>query len=253
MAETDRTQKLLELRKITRHVAELLRADLKQALGTLMPMLQPRTLLGHYVQGASKDPARGGDRVFKEVLVAWEAVAGTPPFSLPRDLKPPLPVDSHALEFAPFEYAHAARGRKTSKTIAVTSPLRWVLSYSGYAPQRLQEALASGDAGGGTIQEHVLHHVVLHVAMSQKGVAALFDALHFPVSTEQLAGLGSLPVTVVSSSIATVRPPDETLIESTEVSGTDAFEEVVDVQAIRDMKDPFREKLLAAVAAAGEG
>jgi hypothetical protein len=43
------------------------------------------------------------------------------------------------------------------------------------------------------------------------------------------------------------------LIESTEVSGTDAFEEVVDVQAIRDMKDPFREKLLAAVAAAGEG
>jgi hypothetical protein len=253
MAETDRTQKLLELRKITRHVADLLRGDLKQLLATLMPMLQPRTLLGHYVQGASKEPARGGDRVFKEVLAAYEAVAGTRPFSLPRDLKPPLPVDSHALEFAPFEYAHTAKGRKSTKTITVASPLRWVLSYSGYAPQRLQEALASGDAGGGTIQEHVLHHVVLHVAMSQKGVAALFEALHFPVSTESLPDLGNLPVTVVSSSVATVRPPDETLIESTEVSGTDAFEEVVDVAAIRDMKDAFRERLLAAVEAVSGG
>jgi hypothetical protein len=252
MAETDKTQKLLELRKTTRHVAELLRGELKQYLATLMPLLQPRTLLGHYVQGASKDAARGGDRVFKELLAAYEGVAGSHPFSLPRDLKPPLAVDSNALEFVPFEYSHTAKGRKASKTIVLTSPLRWVLYYSGFAPQRLQEALHSGDAGGGTSQEHVLHHLVLHVAMAQKGVAQLFETLRLPVSTQHFADLGNLPVTVVSSSIATVRPPDETLIESTEVSGTDAFEEVVDVATIREMKDPLRERLLAAVEAAGQ-
>ena len=247
MAEVVNTQKLIELRKVTRNIAELMRGDLKQCLSTLMPLFQPRTLLGHYVQGAGKEPVRGADRVFKELLNAYEGVAGSKPFSLPRDLKPPLPVDSHALEFAPFEYSHAAKGRKASKNITVTSPLRWVLSYSGFGTDHLREALAAGDTSGATILEQVLHHVVLHIAFQQKGVAALFEALRFPVSTHHFPDLGNLPVSVISAAVPTLRPPDETIIESTEVSGSDAFEEVVDVAAVRGLQDPLRDKLLAAL------
>lgn len=247
MAEVLSTQKLLELRRVTRNVADLLRGELKQGLMTLMPLFQPRTLLGHYVQGAGKEPARGGDRVFKDLVGAYEAVSGTKPFSLPRDLKPPLPIDSNALEFVPFEYAHTVKGRKASKTVTVTSPLRWVLSYAGFGPDRLREVLASGDTSGATIQEHVLHQLVLHVAFQQKGVSALFEALRFPTSTEHFPDLGGLPISVVSAAVPTVRPPDETIIESTEISGSDAFEEIVDVAAVRELSDPMREKLLAAL------
>jgi len=249
MAETLNTHKLLELRKITRLVVDLLKGELKQNLTTLMPLVQPRTLLGHYVQGAPKESARGADRVFKELVAAYDSVASSRPFNLPRDLKPPLPVDSNALEFVPLEYPHAAKGRKASKTITITSPLRWILSYSGFAPSRLQEALASGDASGSTLQEQVLHHLVLHVAMQQKGVAGLFEALRFPISVHHFPDLGGLPITVISSVVPTVRPPDETLIESTEVSGSDAFEEVVDVEAIQRLKDPLQERLGAALEA----
>jgi hypothetical protein len=251
MADVVNTQKLIELRKVTRGVADLMRGELKQFLTTLMPLFQPRTLLGHYVQGAGKEPVRGADRVFKELLNAYEGVAGSKPFSLPRDLKPPLPVDSHALEFAPLEYSHAAKGRKVTKNVTVTSPLRWVLSYSGFGPERLREALSAGDSSGATILEQVLHHVVLHVAFQQKGVAALFEALRLPVSTQHFPDLGNLPISVVSAAVPTVLPPDETIIESTEISGSDAFEEVVDVAAVRELKDPLREKLLAALEAAG--
>jgi hypothetical protein len=247
MAEVLNSQKLIERRKVTRGVADLMRTELKQYLSTLMPLFQPRALLGHYVQGAGKEPARGGDRVFKELVGAYEAVSGSKPFSLPRDLKPPLPVDSNALEFVPLEYAHTVKGRKASKNVTVTSPMRWVLSYSGFGPDRLREALAAGDSSGATIQEHVLHQLVLHVAFQQKGVSALFEALRFPASTEHFPDLGGLPITVVSAAVATVRPPDETIIESTEISGSDAFEEIIDVAAVRELPDPMREKLLAAL------
>jgi len=251
MAEVLSTQKLLELRRVTRNVADLLRGELKQCLTTLMPLFQPRTLLGHYVQGAGKEPARGGDRVFKELVSAYEGVSNSRPFSLPRDLKPPLPVDSNALEFVPLEYAHAVKGRKASKTVTVTSPLRWVISYSGFGPDRLRETLAAGDSSGATIQEHVLHHVVLHVAFQQKGVSSVFESLRFPVSTERFPDLGSLPITVISSAVPTVRPPDETIVESTEISGSDAFEEVVDKAAVTALPDPLRQRLLAALESAG--
>jgi hypothetical protein len=246
------TQKLLELRKITRVVADVLRAELKQHLATLMPLVEPRMLLGHYIQGAPKDSVRGADRVFKELLAAYEGVTSSRPFSLPRDLKPPISIESNTLEFAPFEYEHTAKGRKASKVIAISSPLRWILNYSGFAPARLRDSLASGDVSGSTVQEQVLHQVVLHVAMEQKGIAPLFEALRFPVSTHHFADLGSLPVTVVSSVVPTLRPPDETIIESTEVSGSNAFEEVVDVEAIQALRDPMREKLLAALDTARE-
>ncbi|MGH9369722.1 MAG: hypothetical protein ACRD3M_18890 [Thermoanaerobaculia bacterium] len=252
MADASNTQKLLELRQITRNVAELLRGELKQYLTILMPLVRPRTLLGHYVQGASKDPVRGADKAFKDLQSVYETVAASRPFSLPRDLKPPLPVDSNALEFVPFEYTHQAKGRRATKTVTITSPLRWVLYYSGFPPQRLQEGLAAGDSAGATIQEHVLHHLVLHVALlQQKSVPLLFEALRFPVSSHHVPDLGNLPITVISSVVPTVRPGDETLVESTEVSGSDAFEEVVDVEAIRELRDPLREKLVAVVGPVG--
>lgn len=252
MTESQSTQKLLELRKLTRSVADLLRGDLMQYLGTLMPLVRPRTLLGHYVQGASKDAVRGSDKVFKDLQSAYETVSTARPFNLPRDLKPPLPLESNTLEFVPFEYTHTVKTRVTSKTVTLTSPLKWILFYAGYPPEKLQEVVGKGDSVGVHIQEHVLNHVALHVALQQKGVAQVFDALRFPISTHHLPELGSLPITVISSAIRTVRPPDSTIMESTELSGTDAFEEVVDVAAIRDLDDPLREKLIPLIDSAGD-
>src|SRR5262249_29621804 len=210
MAEGWSTQKLLDLRKLTRTVADALRGDLAEHLATLLPLVRPRTLLGSYVQGAPKD-ARGSDKAFKDLQNVYDSVASAKPFTLPRDLKAPIPVDSSALEILSFDYSHTAKSKKSTKTIRVTSPLKWILAYSGYSPERLKEALRGADPPV-SAADTVLHSLVLHVALQQRGVHALFAALRFPISTHHDPALGSLPITVVSSAVDTVRPPDETLI-----------------------------------------
>jgi len=251
MAEPQSTQELLELRKLTRRVADILRGELIQNLSTLMPLVRPRTLLGHYVQGAGKDPARGADKVFKDLQNVFDGVASVKPFNLHRELKPPLPLETSALEFEPFEYAHAIKTRSGSKTVTVTSPLKWVVYYTGYPPSKLKEAVEEGDTAV-PILEHVLHHAMLHTALTmQKGVTGLFEALRFPVSSEHLPGLGSLPITVVTGPVPTLRPADARILESTELSGSDAFEEVVDPSALDNLHDPLKERLAKAWEARG--
>lgn len=241
MAEAWDTRKLLDLRKLTRTIADALRGELAEHLATLLPLFRPRNLLGSYVQGAPKD-LRGSDKAFKELQSAYDGVASSKPFSLPRDLKAPIPVDANALEIIPFEYDHTARSKRVSKTVRITSPLRWVIAYSGSSPERLLSALTSGDPGT-SVSEIVLHTLALHVAFQQRGVRDLFAALRYPMETRHDPGLGNLPISVISASVSTVRPPDETIVESTEISGTASFEEVVDLDAIEALEDPVREKL----------
>src|SRR5215468_6450551 len=89
MADGWSTQKLLDLRKLTRSVADALRNDLAEHLATLLPLVRPRTLLGSYVQGAPKD-SRRSDKAFKDLQSAYDSVASAKPFTLPRDLKAPI-------------------------------------------------------------------------------------------------------------------------------------------------------------------
>lgn len=247
MPEAFDTHRLLELRKLTRALSALLGGQLVEYLATLTPLLRPKSLLGSHVQGAPKDAVRGADRAFKELQSAYEIVAGAKPFNLPRDLRTPVQVDSSQLELAPFEYVHVARTKKQSKSITVTCPLKWVLTFSGFSLDRLREGLEKGDPTEFRAQEFVLNFLIVRVGTSQKGVPRLFEALRFPVSTLELPELGKLPVTVIDSAVPTLRPPDETIIESAEVSGMPAFEEVVDLDAIRKLRDPLRDRLMELV------
>jgi len=248
MQEALNTEKLLVLRKLTRAVSDFLLKELKEHLATLTPLLKPKAVLGGYVQGGPKDIARGADKAFKELQELYWGVCGTKPFNLSRDLRPPIAVDGSILEMVPFEYPHTAKTKKESKTVTIASPLKWVLYYSGYSPGHLREVLNDADGSGLELQEFVLNHLVLHVAaFKQTGVPQLLESLRFPVSFHQYPEFGNLPVTVISSSVPTVRPPDATIIESTEVSGTDEFEEVVSVEDMERMRDPLRERLVELV------
>ena len=54
------------------------------------------------------------------------------------------------------------------------------------------------------------------------------------------------------AAISTLRPPDGVLIESTEFSGMDAFEEVVKVDDISKLREPLKERLIELAQAQGE-
>ena len=55
-----------------------------------------------------------------------------------------------------------------------------------------------------------------------------------------------------SCPISTIRPSDEVIIQSTEISGSSAFEEVVDLSGISKLDDPIRDKLTEIVKGHGD-
>jgi hypothetical protein len=250
-------KKLLVLRRLTRAVADLLHGQMREYIATLTPLLRPRAVLGHLVEGGGggKETVHGADKALAELQTLYEAHSAAKPFNLRKELKQPLEIAGTSLETTPLEYAYEAQAEGTTKTVTITSPLTWVLSYAGLAPGRLiqvgftpkrfREVLADRGLSKDELHQFVVHYLVLHVvATRQVGVAKILDALHFPLGSRTAQELGNLPLTTIASAISTVRPPDGVIIESTEISGTDAFEEVVNLDQIARLGDPLKHRLI---------
>lgn len=239
------SQSLLALRKLTRAITEAVRVEMSAHLATLAPLLRPSTVLGDYIQGGQKEPTRKAEKAFKQLQGLYDTVATATPFNLPRELSPPLSVASEGLEITPLDYAHVTGTGGNARTIQVRSPLTWTLTYSGYAPARLQELLNTKMRSMDDVLKFVLSYLVLHVVISnQTGVLHLLESLRFPISTVKVPEFGGLPITRIGPPIATTRPPDKVIVESAEITGMDAFEEVVKTDDLSLLKDPLRERLL---------
>jgi hypothetical protein len=248
MNARDTVQSLLVLRKLTRAIADTVRSQMTEYLVTATPLLRPAAVLGDYVQGGVKEAGLKAERAFKEVQALYLATAPAKPFNLPRDLATPFSFPSAALEINPVEYVHVAEVGATKRNITVRCPLSWVLSYSGYAPSRFQELAGSSTKMRATdeLQKLVLGQVILHVALqTQPGLLHMLEGLHFPVTTHKSPELGDLPITRIGAAISTTRPPDAVVVESAEMTGVDAFEEVVTVEEIARLSNPLRDRLLA--------
>ncbi len=243
MAQEFDTQKLLLLRKLTRSVAEFLRGQLKDHLSALTPIIRPRTVLGDFVSGSTKESPNFADKAFQEVQQIYANAAANQPFQISKELKPPLEVTVSPLEITALEYEHVAQTPGESKTVMMTSPLKWVLSYPGLPLSRLREILRDRTQTD-TVQRFVIHYSLLHFMLRrQPGFANILNALRFTVSSTTLPDFGNLPIALISAPISTHRPPDHVIIENTEISGVNVFEEVISVEDVDFIPDPFVEKL----------
>lgn len=245
MEEHYSTQRLLALRKSTRAIADLLRSQMKEYLSTLAPLFRPRNVLGNYVEGSMYEASTTFEKPFKELQELYQKIAQSKLYQLPLELRTPLEVINSQLEMTPVEYTHVANSNGESKSIVVTSPLKWALTYRGFGPIRLREVLSRGDRSTDELQQFVLHYLMMHsIITRQSGLSRIMDALHFPLSIEYSPEFGDLPLSYVSSSISTIRPPDDVLVESSEVSGMNAFEELVQLEDIPKLREVLKEQLL---------
>lgn len=244
MDERYSTEHLLSLRRVTRAMADLLRGQMKEYLSTLAPLFHPRVVLSSYVEGPAYDVSRIGEKAFKELQELYQVIAKSRQYGLPVEFRAPLEVINPQLEMTPVEYTYAAKSGNQSKTVVVTSPLKWALTYAGFGPKRLKTLLAEPKRTSDELQQLVLHYLMMHTVVSkQLGVSRILDALRFPLITERSQEFGDLPLTFISSSISTIRLPDDVITESTEISGMDAVEEVVNIPDIAKLGDPLKERL----------
>ena len=247
MAGRDSIQTLLIRRKVTRAIADVVRSEATQHLATLTPLFQPQTVLGDRILGGPADSIRRAEQAFKDVQAAYESIAPAKPFNLRRELTPPFEFPPASLEITPVEYTHEIHTGPAMKRITVRCPLTWTLSYAGYAPNRLQE-VSDPRVRGEQLQRFILSYLFLHQVISyQRGLLPILDALHFKVTTEKSPQFGDLPITRIASRVTTMRPADEVVLESAELTGMDAFEEVANVEDIARLQDSLKERLLEVV------
>jgi len=247
MGERDGIQSLLIRRKLTRAIADFVRTELTQHLATLTPLFQPHTVLGERIQGGHSESLRRAEQVFKEVQVAYDSIAPAKPFSLKRELTPPFEFPKTSVELTAVEYGHQIQTGSNAKNITVRCPLSWNLCYAGFAPARLQELL-DPRVRGEQLQRFILSYLFMHeIVINQKGLQPILDALHFSLTTIKHPGFGELPMTRIASAITTMRPADDVVLESAELTGVDAFEEVVNLDDISRLQDSLKERLLEIV------
>ena len=249
MDEQISLQKLVLLRKATRVVADMLRAQLKEYLTVLGPLFRPKAALGDYVAGGPRESPGYADKAFAEVQAIYVRFAGEKPFGLISEMTSPLEISHTPLEIQTYEYAYTAQGPAGTKTVKVVSPLKWVLSYPGYSLNALREVLNQRNPPEETLKRFAIHAAVLHyMVFRNPALPKMFGTLRFPINSGMLPDFGGLPIVSIFSAVPTVRPSDDVIIDSTEISGTSLFEEVVDPDAVNLLRDPLREELAAALA-----
>jgi len=244
MTGRDSVKSLLVLRKLTRAISDVVRGQLVEHLTTLTPLLQPQGVFGEYIQAPQREPTLKAEQAFKELKTLYETITPVKPLNLRRELAPPFNFSNLSLEITPVDYVHHAQSADGTRKITVRSPLTWTLTYAGFAPNRLQEVLDQ-QVRGDELHKFIVSYLLIHFVMKYRpGVTRMLEGLHFPITTTTIAEFGQLPVTRVSIDIATRRPSDEVVIESAELTGMDAFEEVVDIDDIERLRDPIKERLL---------
>lgn len=240
-------------RRLTRALSDLLRDELKAYLTTLAPLFRPRLVLGEYLQGSEKESVRGAEQAYKDLHALYDTVARSKPYTLTRELTHPLTVSNVALQLHPVEYLHVTEDGADRRTVRVRQPLAWNVTYYGHGPSALPELLATRSRSSDELYNWMVHQLVLHrVVLNQPGVVDILGKLHFAIESVTEETSGAMPVLRITSPLATLRPPDAVIIQSVELSGMDAFEEVVDVDDILRISDPLRDRLLATARDHGE-
>jgi hypothetical protein len=241
----DSTHSLLVLRKLTRAIADVVRVQMTEYLATLAPLLRPKMVLGDHVEDGTKESTRRSDKAFKDLQALYESLAGTKPFNLPRELTLPLRLIGSGLEITPVDTALSIKSGSDTRTIMVRSPLMWTLTYSGYPPTRLPELLKTKLQTGDELGQLVVTYLLMNVVITNSpGLMSVFNALHFPITTTTIPEFGPLPITRIGVAVSTTRPSDDVILQSAELTGMDAFEEVVNVKDLSQLRDPLKQRLL---------
>ena len=244
--ENLKIEQLADLREKTEMVSQLLLNQLKGHLDTLRPLLAPRRILGNYVRSSVKEDIPDTDVALKRLREKYREVCGKP-FALPAEFDENALADMDSrLELYPWEYSHEASNEREKKTITVTSPVKWALSYtSGYTVAQLREVLVGKkERRQEEVRQFLLNAIVVQLVLAKfPGVAQLLKDLRYDVELDKCQDLGDLPFVTIRSSLPSFRPSDNTILAATRLSGVPAFIELIDFDDLAKLEDPLKTKI----------
>jgi hypothetical protein len=251
-AETLSLGEFADRRQKTENVSKWVRGRLEQHLEVLRQPFDPRRVFG---KGAASSVGGRIDVGAAEAAVValrerFKQVCGAP-FSLRAELPPEViaNIDTQLVVY-PYEYPYTLASGGDKKTIRITSPLRFVLSYaSHYTLAQLDRVLAK--------QEERREDEVRQFLVNQLAIATVLERfpaltqtlrdLRFEVGTTTREGLGKLPLVTLTSHLPSWRPGDDVISSVTGISGVAAFIELLPRDALGQLRDPMREEVAGLV------
>ena len=94
----------------------------------------------------------------------------------------------------------------------------------------------------------MVNALVLQAVLDKSpAVTQLLSDLRFEVGFEKAPGLGELPLVTLSSHLPSFLPPDDLILSATGISGVNAFIELVDRDAVQNLRDPLRDEISEAL------
>ncbi len=240
------SQEFLQLRQATERIGRVLQQRLKEHLTILRPLFIPRKLLGTYIKSSSSEEIHGSDMAFAELQERYAAICEEP-FALPKKLQPPLPSISNFLESTPFQYS-LPLGGDSDRPVLITSATRFILSYQSECPlSRLKGMLDGSEARQpDDMRQSLINHLAMVLFLEHfPALTKLLQDLNYRVETCNFPDLGGLETVVLTAPLATFLPPDEFIVEVTQLSGIPAFQELIEKDAVQTIPDPLQEALQA--------
>jgi hypothetical protein len=166
------------------------------------------------------------------------------PFDLPSEFDPYwLTLVGNRLTLYPWEYVFEAQAGAETKSIAMASPVRWVMNFtSTYSLAHVRQALVGKtERRPEHMRQFVVNSLVTQLVIAQMpGLIPLFADLRYQLRTDPASELGSLPLTTITSGLPSFRPSDDLIVTATNFSGVPAFIELIDIDALMDLPDPLR-------------
>lgn len=237
-------QELPEIRRKTEAISKFLQDQVLTHLETLRPMLTPERLFGRYA-GSKLDVALA-DRALAQLQQNYKPFSARP-FDLPSELDPYwLTLVGGRVTLYPWEYTYEAGTDREAKAISMTSPLRWVVSFSSaYTLSQVRQALAGkGERRPEHIRQFVVNALVTQLIITHTpGLAPLFTDLRYQLQNESMPDLPKLPLTTITSGLPSFRPGDDLILAATNFSGVPAFIELIDINALPELRDPLKTRI----------
>jgi hypothetical protein len=237
-------QQFMQLRQATEKIAGHLEKRLKLHLEVLKPLFAPKKLFGNYLQTAANEDVLGSDKAFAALQDRYAAVCEKP-FGLPRKLSTPLQPISTQLECVPYLYDLFVTDSQDKPT-RITSPIRWILFYKCDCSLNHLMEMVRGEKTKQPeeIKKSLINHLSMVVMLNRfPNLMELLKDLRYTVEIHSFDDLGGMLAVMLKAPIEVFLPSNEFILQTTQLSGIRAFQEIIDPDAVPDLPDPLRDAL----------